>query len=103
APSALAAYTPRPLLDLVHTEEPGLRRVEDRRRHQRAVNAAVRDGEGAALPLVKLELPVARALAEIADRLLDGRERHMVGIAHHRDHQALLGADRDADGIVILV
>ena len=30
-------------------------------------------------------------------------ERHAVGLAHHRHHQALVGADGDADVVVVLV
>src|SRR6267142_2628204 len=59
----LAADHHRTLLDLVHAQNAGLRRVEDRRRHQRAIDAAVGDGEGAALQLVDLELAVAGAAA----------------------------------------
>src|SRR5437899_2368324 len=50
----------RSLLNLVHAEDAGLRRIENRRRHQRAVDAAVRDGKGAALHLFDLERAVAR-------------------------------------------
>src|SRR5262249_17882736 len=99
----LAGHRHRPLLNLVHAEDAGLRRVEDRRRHQRAVYAAVGNGEGAALHLLDLERAVARAAAEIGDLLLDLRERLAVAVAHHGNHQALLGPDRDADVIVVLV
>src|SRR5262245_58192322 len=37
--------------DVVHAEDAGLRHVEQRRAHHRAVDAAVRDAEGAALEL----------------------------------------------------
>ncbi len=81
---------------------PGLRRVQDRRRHQRAEDAAVGDGEGAAGQLVDRELAVAGATAELGDLAFDLGEAHAVGIAHHRHHETLLGADRDADVIVVL-
>src|SRR6266568_2183282 len=55
-----AADRHRAFLDLVHAENGGLRRVQDRRRHQRTVDAAIGDGEGAALHLVDLELAVAK-------------------------------------------
>src|SRR6478736_563167 len=60
----LVANRNRPPRDLVHAEDAGLRRVEDWRRHQRAVDAAIRDREGAALHVLDLELTVARAAAE---------------------------------------
>ena len=50
--------------DLVHAEDAGLRRVEDRRRHQRAVDAAIGDREGAAGEVLDRELPVARLAGE---------------------------------------
>jgi hypothetical protein len=46
---------------------------------------------------------VARRPAEPADFLLDVGNAHLVGIAHHRHHQALVGADGDADVAVVLV
>ena len=42
-------------------------------------------------------MPVARPPAVIGDGLLDPGERQPVGIAQHRNHEALLGADRHAD------
>ena len=42
----------RPPRDLVHAEDAGLRRVEDRRRHQRAVDAAI------AVKTQHLDLPI---------------------------------------------
>src|SRR5882762_2102958 len=44
----LVADDDRALLDLMHAENARLRRVEDRRRHERAVDAAIGDREGAA-------------------------------------------------------
>ena len=87
----------------MHAEDARLRRVQDRRRQQRAVHAAVGDGEGAALHVLDGELAVAGAPAEVGDGLLDLGQRHAVGLAHHRHHQALLGADGDADVVVVLV
>ena len=49
----------RPLLDRVHAEDGALRRVQDRRRQQRAEDAAVGDREGAALQVVDGDLAVA--------------------------------------------
>src|SRR5688572_30023251 len=45
----LARARHRPLDDVVHAEDRGLRRVEDRGRQHRSVHAAVGDGERAAL------------------------------------------------------
>jgi hypothetical protein len=98
----LAADHDRPVLDLVHAENARLRRVEDRRRHQRPVNAAVGNRERAALHVRHRQLAVARGDAQPADILLDLGDRHLVGIAHDRHDEALFGADGDADmGIVL--
>jgi hypothetical protein len=48
-----------------------LRRIENGRRHQRAVDAAVGDRERAALQFFDVELALAGARAEIGDHLLD--------------------------------
>src|SRR6266446_4319797 len=81
----LAADRDRAILNLVHAEDAGLRRVQDRGRHQRAVDSAIGDGEGAALHLLDLELALARAPAEIGDALFDLGNRLLVAIAHHRN------------------
>ncbi|ENN89592.1 hypothetical protein RHSP_59795 [Rhizobium freirei PRF 81] len=99
----LAADGDRTLLDLVHAENARLRRIQNRRGHQRTVDAAVRDGEGAALHVGHRKLTVAGCLAEAADFLLDLGDRHLVGIAHDRNDQALVRADGNADVAVVLV
>jgi hypothetical protein len=81
----------------------GLRRVEDRRRHQRAVDAAVGDREGAAGQVGDAELAVARLVAELGDSLLDLGKGARIGVAQHRHHQALRRADGDTDVVVVLV
>ena len=80
-----------------------MRRVEDGGRHQRAIDAAVGDGEGAALHLCDLQLPVTRALAVFGDGLLDAGKGQHVGIAQHGNDEALLGAHRHADVVEVLV
>src|SRR5438128_1919704 len=52
----LAVLDDRALLDGVHAEDRALRRVDDRRRHQRAEGAAVGDGERAALQVLQGDL-----------------------------------------------
>ena len=99
----LAVHRHRTLHDVVHAQNARLRRVQDRRRHQRAVGAAVGDGEGAALHLVHGQGAVARRLAQGRDALLNARQRQRVGVAQHRHDQALVGADSDADVVVVLV
>src|SRR6185436_802781 len=51
----------RAVLDGVHAEDAGLGRVEDRRGHERPVDAAVGDGEGAALEVAEGQPAVAGA------------------------------------------
>jgi hypothetical protein len=93
----------RPPFDLMHTEDAGLRRVEDRCRHQRAIDAAIRDREGAAGQLRDRQFAVARLATVLGDGLFDLGKTHSVGVAHHRDDEALLGADRDPDVVMVLV
>ena len=86
----------RAILDFVHSQNAGLRRVEDRRGHQGTVNPTVRDGEGATLHFGHAEFAVARPQAQFGDGLFDGGEPHLVGVAHHRNHKAGGGADGHA-------
>ena len=50
-----------------------------------------------------LSAPSRARRAEIGDRLLDLGQRLVIAVAHHRHDQPALGADRDADVIVVLV
>ena len=50
-----------------------------------------------------LERAVARLAAELGDLPLDAGERQPVRLAHHRNDQTLVGADGDADVVVVLV
>ena len=50
-----------------------------------------------------MSVPSSARFGEIADRLLDLRERHPVGVAKHRDDEAPFGADGHADVVVVLV
>ena len=47
-------------------------------------------------------LPSAAA-RQLGDGRLDAGEAQLVGVAHHRHHQAPVGGDRDADVVVVLV
>ena len=91
------------LLDLVHAENAGLRRVQDRGRHQRAVNAAVRNGEASARHVIRRDFAVAGAVAKIGDLRLNLGKVHATSIADDRHDKALRRADGDADIVVVLV
>jgi hypothetical protein len=99
----LAVERDRAILDVVQAEDATLGRVDDRRRQQRAVDAAVADGEGAAGQLLEGELVVARRWPRSAMVLLDLGEAQPLGAANDRHHEALAAADRDADVVVVLV
>src|SRR5690625_4438826 len=99
----LTADDHRAFLNLVHSKNAGLRRVQNGRGHERSVDPAIRDSEGAALHVIERQLAVARLLPEFRNPLLDPGKAHSVGIAYHRDHEALLGADSDADMRIFLV
>src|SRR5262245_59761311 len=93
----------RALLDPVHAEDARLRRVQDRSREQGAVDAAIGNGERAALQLFERKLAAAGADAEIGHRRLDLGETHAIGVVQHRNDKAALGADGNADVIVVFV
>ena len=97
----LAVAGDRAVLDGVQAEDAALRRVDDRRREQRAVDAAVGDGERAALQLVEADLVFAGAAGEVGDRLFDLGEAHELGVAQDRHDEALAAADGDADVVVV--
>ena len=89
--------------DFVHAEDAALGRIEDRRAEERAVNAAVRDREDAALQILDLDLPLARFHRVIGEIPLDFGEAFLIGIANDRHDEAALGADGDADVEVMVL
>ena len=80
-----------------------MRGVEDGGTHQRPVNAAVRDGETAALHVGHGQLAVAGAQAHFGDLLLDGGKAHLVGVAQDWHHKAVGRAHRHAHVDIVLV
>ncbi len=93
----LAGDRHRPLLDLVHAENSGLRRVQNGRRQERAIDAAVGNGEGSARQILELEPPVARAPAILGDLLLDLGEAQPIGVAVGTPQGLVVPIVRDAD------
>src|SRR5262252_9848540 len=99
----LAAYDNRAFLNLVHAQNTRLWCVQNRGRHQGSIDAAVADGESAALHFIDLQSAIARPPTKIDDCLFDLCKRHVIGIANNRHDQTLLGADRYTDMIIIPV
>src|SRR5690606_6329194 len=91
------------ILDGVQAEDAGLGRVDDGGGQQRAVDAAVGNGERTAFELVQFELVVLGAFGKIGDRQFDLGERHAVGVAEDGDDQPAAAADGDADVVVVPV
>ena len=68
-------------LDCMHAQNADLGRVEDRRRHQRAVNTAIGDRESAAGQLRQRQRAVLGPGRQIDDRFLDVGKGLLVGVA----------------------
>src|SRR5690606_20381413 len=81
----LAADDNRTILDLVHAENARLRRIEDRRGHQRAVNTTIGDGEGAALHVTNRKRTVACSFRKPSQFLFNTSNRKLIGIADDRN------------------
>mmetsp|Transcript_17288 Transcript_17288/g.51982 ORF Transcript_17288/g.51982 Transcript_17288/m.51982 type:complete len:258 (+) Transcript_17288:741-1514(+) len=91
------------LRDVVHAQDGRLWRVDDRRRHHRAIHATIGDGKGAARHVVDRDGAVARLLAQRRKRLLDSGEAKAVGAAEHRHNESLGCGDGDGDVDVVPV
>src|SRR5882757_677030 len=68
----LAVDGDRTIVDRVHAEDGALRRVDDRRREERAEGAAVGDGEDATFEVGERDLAFAGALGGVGDFRFDG-------------------------------
>ena len=62
----------------MHSQNGALRRIEDRRRQQRAKHAAIGDGERAALQIVDADLAVAGLDGQVGDGFLDRGEAQVL-------------------------
>ena len=78
------------LLDLVHAENAHLGEVEDRRREEAALRAEARDRERRAREIRRCDRARLRRGAEAIDLARDLEDRLLIGVLHHRDHQALI-------------
>ena len=86
----------------MQAENADLRRIENRRAHQRSEHAAVGDGEGTALEIFERQRTVLRALGEVANRQLDLGEAAQIGVANDGHDEPAFDADRHADVVVVL-
>ena len=73
----------RPLIDAVHTEDGGLRRVDNRRREQAAIYSAIGNREGPAGHIVDADRAITRLLAESVNTL-QGIETRIAGPSNSR-------------------
>ena len=92
----LTANSHGSVLNLVHAQNARLRWVQDGRRHQRTIDAAVGDCECAALHFGHRQLAIAGAGTFFGDGLLDGGEGHRVGVTDDWHDEARGRASGDA-------
>src|SRR4029434_4175074 len=93
----------RPLLNSVHSQDAALRRINDRRGQQGAIDAAVADRESATLELFEFEFAFLCTPDKVGNGELDFGETHSLGMAQNRHHQASAAADRYADIKIVAV
>ena len=91
------------LLDLVHAEDAALGRIEDRGAQQGSVDAAVGDGEDAALEVGKTDLSFAGLDGVSEEFLLEPGKGELLAITDDGDDQSLLGADGHPDVVVVVL
>ena len=99
----LAIAGDRSILDRMHAEYAALRGIDDGRRQQRAIDAAVADRKGSARQFLGAELAVLSALGEVSDGEFDFGETHAFGVPQDGNHQSLAAADGDANIVVVVV
>ncbi|EME61428.1 ABC transporter ATPase [Amycolatopsis decaplanina DSM 44594] len=85
----------RALHDRAGTEHAGLRLHDDRRVEQGAVGADVRDREGAARQLVRLDLARTRAAGQVGDAVRETGEAELTRVVDDHRQQTLFGVHRD--------
>ena len=86
----------------MHTEDTNLGRIEDRGRHERAVDTTVGNGEGATLQFSQGQAPFASFPGQIGNFALEGRKTLLVSVTHHGHHEPLFDANSHTNIVVVL-
>ena len=89
--------------DRAGAEDADLRLVDDRGVEQGAARAGVGQREGAATELVGGDPVGAGALGEVGDLARHAAEVEVAGVLDHRDEQAAVGVDGDAEVLGLVV
>src|SRR6185295_14438474 len=90
----------RTLGDLVHAEDYDFRVVQYRRREHTAERAQAGDGEGGAGEILARGLARLGHGGQAIDVAGDVDDRLAIGVAHHRDDEAVRGRGGEADVIL---
>src|SRR5688500_12488408 len=87
----------RPLLDGPDPQDRNLPLADDRRSHQGAEDARIRDGAGAVLHFPRIELLCPRASRELVEGLRQPDDRQLIVLLDYRDDETPIECDRHAD------
>src|SRR5262249_1861522 len=89
--------------DFVHPKNSALWWVQNRRGEERAVNAAVCNGECAALKVFKLQFSFTRSSRVTGNVALQIGKTFLVRVAHDRHHKSALRPNRYADVVEVIL
>ena len=89
--------------DFVHPENAALRRIQNRRGEERAINTAIRNGECAALEIFELQFSVTRPSGVIGDVALQIGKTFLIRVAHYRHHKSALRPNGYADVVEVIL
>ena len=87
----------------MHAQNGALRWIQDRRRHQRAINTTIRYSKGAASHFIRGDFTIARPRTKISNSLFGCGQIHRPGIFNHWHYKALRCTNGNADIIIIFV
>src|SRR5690606_1863226 len=88
---------------VVHTQDRGLWRVDDRGRHHRTEGTTIGNGEGAAGHFLDRQFAVFGFLAVSGDAAFDLGQADQLGVTQYRNHQAAVAGNGNADIRVAVV
>ena len=99
----LAIYRHRTIFNRVHAEDRTLRRVDDRRGHQRTEHTTVGDGEVTARQIFHRQLAVTTFDSQRLDVFLDVSHTQRIDVAQDRGHQTARRGYRHAHVEVVVI
>src|SRR5262249_44787095 len=92
-----------PILDFMHSQNPALGRVQDRRTEKRAVDSSIGNRENSPGQIVELQFSIARFFGVGGDVFLELCKALFIRVSNDRDYQAAFGSNSNTNVVIVVL